>query len=188
VGDVVDGRAGLDTQTERNLVEAARSGCVESLGKLYERYYTSMVWVAYAILLDRHLAEDAAQEALAKACSSLRGLRDPDRFGCWLARICRHTSVSLLRGRANLSYVEELPERPTHDEQDDEQDLDLVREVVRGLPSTYREVIYLRYYDGMTYERISAVLGLSVQALNGRLRRAKDLIRSQLKGKSPLED
>jgi len=49
-------------------------------------------------------------------------------------------------------------------------------------------VIYLRYYDGMTYERISAVLGLSVQALNGRLRRAKDLIRSQLKGKSPLED
>ena len=92
----------------------------------------------------------------------------------------------MLRGRANLRFAEDLPDRPGHEEQD--KDLGLVREVVRGLPAKYREVIYLRYYDGMTYERISVVLGLSVQALNGRLRRAKDLIRSQLQGKSPLED
>ncbi|MBP8303842.1 MAG: sigma-70 family RNA polymerase sigma factor [Phycisphaerae bacterium] len=178
----------MKEMTDRDLVLLAQQGRVDGFTELAARYYPALLAIAQSVLADKHLAEDAAQESLAKACSSLRGLRDPDRFGCWLARICRHTSVSLLRGRANLSYVEELPERPTHDEQDDEQDLDLVREVVRGLPSTYREVIYLRYYDGMTYERISAVLGLSVQALNGRLRRAKDLIRSQLKGKSPLED
>jgi DNA-directed RNA polymerase specialized sigma24 family protein len=34
-------------------------------------------------------------------------------------------------------------------------------------------VIYLRFYDGLSYEKISAVLGISEQAINGRLRRAK---------------
>ena len=38
---------------------------------LYEHYYAAMVWVAYAIVLDRDLAEDAAQQAFVKACEKL---------------------------------------------------------------------------------------------------------------------
>ena len=172
--------------SDTDLVVWAQRGRIDSFTELAGRYYPALLAIAHSVLGDKHLAEDAAQESLAKACSTLRGLRDPERFGRWLARICRNTSVSMLRSRGNLRFVEDLPDRPDHEEQG--KDLELVREVVRGLPAKYREVIYLRYYDGMTYERISVVLGLSVQALNGRLRRAKDLIRSQLQGKLPLED
>ena len=172
--------------TDRDLVLLAQQGRIDGFTELAARYYPALLAIAQSVLADKHLAEDAAQESLAKACSEIRGLRAPERFGCWLARICRNTSVSMVRGRTNLTYVEDLPDRPAQEER--AEDLDLVRKVVRGLPAKYREVIYLRYYDGMTYERISAVLGLSVQALNGRLRRAKDLIRSQLQGKFPLED
>jgi len=172
--------------TDRDLVVLAQQGRIDGFTELAGRYYPALLAIAQSVLGDKHLAEDAAQESLAKACSMLRGLRDPERFGCWLAKICRNTSVSMVRGRANLRFVEDLPDRPVHEER--AEDLEWVRKVVRGLPAKYREVIYLRYYDGMTYERISTVLGLSVQALNGRLRRAKDLIRSQLQGKLPLED
>ena len=176
----------MKEMTDRDLVVLAQQGRIDSFTELAGRYYPALLGIAHSVLGDKHLAEDAAQESLAKACTMLRGLRDPERFGCWLARICRNTSVSMARSRANLVFVEDPPERPDREEQ--AKDLGLVREVVRGLPAKYREVIYLRYYDGMTYERISTVLGLSVQALSGRLRRAKDLIRSQLQGKLPLED
>ncbi|MFC1677295.1 RNA polymerase sigma factor, partial [Planctomycetota bacterium] len=41
---------------------------ISSFGELYERYYPTMVWIAYSILDDRNLAEDAAQETFAVAC------------------------------------------------------------------------------------------------------------------------
>lgn len=41
------------------------------------------------------------------------------------------------------------------------------------LPSDAREVVFLRFYDGLSYDQISAVLGISEQAIDGRLRRAK---------------
>ena len=44
---------------------------------------------------------------------------------------------------------------------------------MKQLEPDAREVIYLRFYDGLSYERISEVLGMSEQAINGRLRRAK---------------
>ena len=50
---------------------------------------------------------------------------------------------------------------------------EVVREALGRLSASSREVIYLRFYDGLSYERISAVLGLSEEAVNGRLRRAK---------------
>jgi DNA-directed RNA polymerase specialized sigma24 family protein len=46
-----------------------------------------MVWIAYSVLLDRPLAEDAAQQAFATACRKIRSLRQPDRFGPWLSEI-----------------------------------------------------------------------------------------------------
>ena len=69
------------------MVEAAGRGDADAVAGLYERYYAAMVWVAYSVLLDRPLAEDAAQQAFAAACRKIRSLRQPDRFGPWLSEI-----------------------------------------------------------------------------------------------------
>ena len=178
---VVDWRAGLDTQTEQNLVEAARSGCVESLGRLYERYYTSMVWVAYAILLDRDLAEDTAQEAFARACARLADLRHTDRFGTWLGRICRNEAHQVLRGRrrqeaAKVPIEEEVSPTVGSDGYDQ-----AVKEAVDQLPLPYREVVVLHYYNDMGYEQMHQVLGISVDCVKGRLSRARKRIGTALR-------
>ena len=52
---------GVPELTEAELVEAARRGDLDSFGVLYQRHYAAMVGVAYCVLRDRHLAEDAAQ-------------------------------------------------------------------------------------------------------------------------------
>jgi len=55
----------------------------------------------------------------------------------------------------------------------DDDTAEAVREAISKLSASARELIFLRFYDGMSYEQISAVLGISEQAINGRLRRAK---------------
>jgi len=85
--------------SERQTVEAACDGDAEAMAGLYERYYAVMVWVAYSVLLDRGLAEDAAQQAFATACEKMHGPRRPDRFGPWLTRICRNAAIDMARDR-----------------------------------------------------------------------------------------
>lgn len=75
------------------MVEAARRGDAESFGTLYARHYAAMVWLAYSILLDRTLAEDAAQQAFCKACEKLANLKRADRFVPWLAPMYREIVV-----------------------------------------------------------------------------------------------
>ena len=171
----------MDTQTEQNLVEAARSGCVESLGRLYEHYYAPMVWMAYAILLDRHLAEDAAQEAFARACVGLGSLRRPDRFGTWLGRICRNEAHQALRHRRRQEAARvQGPEEVTTPAGSDGYDR-VVKEAVDQLPLPFREVVVLHYYNEMSYEQMHRVLGISTDCVKGRLSRARKRIGKALK-------
>jgi len=63
-----------------------------------------------------------------------------------------------------------------------ESDLDdAVKRAVWQLPASARELVVLRYYDNMTYQQMSEILGLSTQAINGRLTRAKRKIANYLK-------
>lgn len=156
------------------LVQAALGGDVDSFTALCSRYYSAITAIGHAILGDRHLAEDAAQEAFARACWNLRRLKDPSRFAAWLARICRNQAKDMARRRRRLGSLQDpaaVPERPQT-----AADVDTVRDAIAALPARAREVIYLRYYDELSYEQISAVLGVSGQAVNGRLRRAKQTI------------
>ena len=63
----------------------------------------------------------------------------------------------------------------------DDDTTEAAREAISRLSASARELIFLRYYDGMSYEQISAVLGISEQAINGRLRRAKKKMADHLR-------
>jgi len=155
------------------LVQAAVCGDEKSFVELCRRYYPQMLAIAHAILDDKHLAEDAAQQAFAKAVLNLRRLRKPERFGAWLAAICRNVARDAAKRQINvttrpLDLLQAATESDT--------DVEAVRAAVNRLPRRQKEIIFLRYYDEMSYEKISAVLGISQQAVNGRLRRAKTKI------------
>jgi RNA polymerase sigma-70 factor (ECF subfamily) len=168
----------MESRPDNLLVEQAARGDGESFTELCRRYYGAMVAIGHAILRDRHLAEDAAQQAFAKAAVHLPKLRNTDQFGSWLAAICRNEARDLARAR-RAPRVEEEPAvvegAPGPDES-----CNIVREALDRLPAEAKEVLYLRFYDGLSYDRISAVLGISEQAINGRLRRAKKRLAQDL--------
>jgi RNA polymerase sigma-70 factor (ECF subfamily) len=158
------------------LVRRALHADPQSFGELCRRYYPSLVAVADSILLDHHLAEDAAQEALTEACRKLAKLRKPERFGAWVAATCRNVARDMLRQR--IRPVQAAAEQQS-DCPDDERKAALA-EALGKLPQNLREVIFLRYYNEMSYEQMAAVLGATKQAIDGRLRRAKKKISAYL--------
>src|SRR4029079_1411765 len=75
---------------DRDLVEQARRGDREAFAVLVHQVSDSLYAVAYRILRDTGLAEDALQNALVLAWRRLPKLREPDRFEAWIHRILVH--------------------------------------------------------------------------------------------------
>lgn len=168
---------------DHNLVRRALQADPESFGQLCRRYYPSLVAVAASILLDHHLAEDAAQEALAHACRQLARLRQPERFGPWVAAICRNVAKDMLRDRQKERTPVPAEESRQEPDRPDDRQMEIVAEAMQRLPRRLREVIYLRFYNGLSYEQIAGVLGASQESIDGRLRRAKKKIAAFMKAK-----
>jgi len=161
---------------DKILVQRALQADPESFGELCRRYYPSLVALADSILLDHHLAEDAAQEVLAEACRKLSELRKPERFGAWAAAICRNVARDMLRQR--IRPVQAAAEQKSDCPDDDRKAA--LAEAIGKLPQHLREVVFLRYYNEMSYEQMAAVLGATEQTIDGRLRRAKKKISAYL--------
>ncbi|HUU18512.1 MAG TPA: sigma-70 family RNA polymerase sigma factor [Sedimentisphaerales bacterium] len=170
----------MNLNSEATLVEAAKNGHLESFGALYRRYHSSMVALAYSMLADRDLAEDAAQEVFAIACRDIGSLKSKERFAAWLAGICRNVSRQMLR--ANKGKPVAVGDNPAAQKRDDTEDRrEVIRRAVWSLREADRELIVMRYFDGFSQGQISEVLDISPQAVNGRLVRAKRKIAKYLK-------
>ena len=171
----------MSIRTESQIVEAACDGDVDSFGALYERYYAVMVWLAYSILPERNLAEDAAQETFAVACEELVHLKRPEKFAGWLAGICRNVAHQMARERKREALTNTAAAVV---EQNNNDDLDgMVRQAICSLPEMYRQPLLLRYYNDMSYEQIGLVLGIARYTVKGRLFRARKKIAKYLKRK-----
>jgi RNA polymerase sigma-70 factor (ECF subfamily) len=164
---------------DTTLVEEAIDGDADSFTELCRRYYPAMVAIAHSVIGDRHLAEDAAQQAYAKAAVKLPQLKRKSQFAGWLAAICRNAARDMARSRETLAGNVDLSAVAA--ESDHDAVAEVVREALSRLSASAREVIFLRFYDGLSYEQISAVLGISEQAINGRLRRAKKKMAEHLR-------
>ena len=170
----------MKLNSETQLVEAAQNGHLESFGALYERYHSPMVALAYSMLSDRNLAEDAAQEVFAIACRDIGNLKSKERFAAWLAGICRNISRQMLRASKSRGVApDNEPAVVRRDETEDRREA--IRQAVWSLRESERELVVMRYFDGFSQIQISEVLDISSQAVNGRLVRAKRKIAKYLK-------
>jgi RNA polymerase sigma-70 factor, ECF subfamily len=174
----------LEPANDHKLAAAAIRGDLEAFGRLCGMYYPALTAAAYAVLRDHQLAQDAVQDAFAKALVKLPGLNHPGKFAPWLAAICRNRARDLARKRGRAVPTEDLTDVPDRRETDTQDSLghrQVVRKLVDLLPSSDRQVIVLRYYNNLSYEHMSAVLGLTPAAINAKLYRAKNKLARLLK-------
>jgi len=165
--------------SEISLIEAATGGDIESFGELCQRYYPAMAAIAYAVLSDHQLAEDAAQESFARALVNLRSLKKKDRFAPWLAAICRNVAKDMIAARVKHISTKDLSQVAAKENSNETNHM--IRRAIEQLPASARELIVLRYYNGLSYEKIGSALGISKATINGRISRAKRKMAKYLK-------
>jgi len=158
-------------RTETHLIEAATRGDIESFGELCRRYYAAMAAIAYVVLGDHQLAEDAAQECFARSLVRIKSLKERTKFAPWLAAICRNVAKDMVATEAKRINAGDLPNKVKNDKNDE--NIRVVRRAIELLPAPAKELIVLRYYNNLSYEQIGSVLGISQATINGRLTRAK---------------
>ena len=160
------------------LIAAARNGDRRAFGTLYE-IFGRMV---HGILLTRvnHAdADDLAQEVFVTAMKQLGKLREPEKFGGWLATIARNRSNDFLR-RASRST--DLPEESAvRETASSDAEAAAALCAIRELPEAYRETLMLRLVEGMTGPEIAARTGLTPDSVRVNLHRGMKLLREKLK-------
>jgi len=185
----------VNTESQQQLIWAAISGDIESFGQLCRHYYASMVAIGYSMLSDHQLAEDAAQEAFARALKSIKKLKTPAKFAPWLAQICRNVATDMRRDRIRRTDAEygrsaEASDTPGPGEPADtgrDAEALLVVNAIESLDPPDRELIVLRYYNNKSYKQMAAILGISKPAINGRLTRTKRKLAGLLQRQGILE-
>jgi RNA polymerase sigma-70 factor (ECF subfamily) len=101
-------RAGIDKESDRSLVAAAKRRETQAFEELVFRYEQRVLAIAQRITNNREDAEDVAQESFHKAFRHLDSFQEKARFSTWLTRIVMNEAYMLLRRRQRV--VEVLPE------------------------------------------------------------------------------
>ena len=156
---------------------------VQTLERLVRENEVPLKRLCYLYLRDTSLAEDAVQETFLKAYRSLKDFRGEASEKTWLTKIAVNTCRDMLRSawfrhtdrRVTADMLPEAREirDPYHRE---------VTAAVMNLPAKLREVILLYYYRGLSMVEISEVLKISQPAVTGRLKRAREKLKAELKG------
>jgi len=161
---------------ESGLIENARSGRA-GLERLIAAVWPEAYRIAFSILRDRGLAEDAAQEACATMASSLATLKNAGAFRGWSYRIIANHAITVARRRPHTQPLDALAEREIRFDQSDALDL---YEALAALPVEQRTAVILHYYAGLTSGEIAASIGLPSSTIRFYLMLARRALRKAL--------
>jgi RNA polymerase sigma-70 factor (ECF subfamily) len=165
------------------LVERARAGDEEAFASLARAAGDRLLAIAYRILRDLGLAEDAVQQTLVLAWRDLPSLRDVDRFDAWLRRLLVHACYrEARRGRRWATNVRVLPiDQPNRsDDVGSVIDRDQLERGFRRLPPEQRAVFVFHHYVGLTLQEVAAELGVPLGTVKSRLHYATNSLRAAL--------
>jgi RNA polymerase sigma factor (sigma-70 family) len=162
-------------RTDEELVEAVARADEGALGDLYDRFGKVAYGLAYKILQDAALAEDAVQEAFLQIWRGAGSYR-PERAkaSTWLLTFVHRRAVVLVRReqRRRSVQLDALPE-PSGSGADEEvvtrSRREIVQDALRRLPSEQREAIELAYYGGLTQSELAAQLGQPLGTIKSRM-------------------
>lgn len=157
-------------------VGAARLGSQRAYADLYRRFAP----LVHSILLGRcrrALAEELTQESFSIAFSRLHQLKEPEKFGAWIATIARRIKV-VEPIEIGADALAELPSKLATPEQN--LDVEKVLQALMTLPEAYRETMILRLVEGLSGPEISDLTGLTHDSVRVNLHRGMEKLRERL--------
>jgi RNA polymerase sigma factor (sigma-70 family) len=187
-------------EDDRELLARAQGGDMSAFEALVGRHEEKVYGLALRMTRSEADAAEIAQDTFLSAYQHLSEFRGEAAFGSWVHRIAANNALMRLRRQKVLDIVSDddlaapeftdrgsLSEVPESDWSRRADDLLLDEELGRAiqtatdaLPEGYREVFLLKDVEGLSYEEISEMVGISIPAVKSRLHRARLALREAI--------
>lgn len=185
-------------RSDQELLSDYLAGGKESISQLIERHRARVYDYIYMMVKDRELAEDILQETFIKAVKVIDSGRykDSGKFLSWVMRIAHNQVIDHFRAEKQNKSINEsaagydiiasqrLTEGSIEDRLVGEQIEADLRRLVEELPDEQREVVRLRYWDGLSFKEIAEQTEVSINTALGRMRYALINLRRMVKEKN----
>lgn len=177
----------LNEMTDEELALAYVEGDNRAFDLLLARNEVKLFSYIMFVVHDEQMANDIFQETFVKAIVKLQNGKyaTNGKFGSWLMRIAHNVIIDGYRERRNCRMVDQgehndlsklrsdaVRESCTEQEMVREQVLKDVKKLLMFLPDNQREVVYMRYYQEMSFKEIAETTNVSINTSLGRMRYA----------------
>jgi len=169
-----------------------------AFAELMQRNQSYVDQVLYKLAPDWQDRADLAQEVWLRVYRNIKRLQEPEKFRGWLSRIATNLFYDELRKRKRVGNSVSL-DAPFKSGDGDEMTWDLpstapspietmstqefyeqLRLAIQDLPASFRETIVLREIQGLPYEEIAELTGVSLGTVKSRIARARLKLQAQL--------
>jgi RNA polymerase sigma-70 factor (ECF subfamily) len=175
-----------DDNDETELLARVAAGEAQAFRGLVDRHLPTVLAIARRMLRDDAEAEDVAQEALLRLWRNAAALElGAGGVRPWLRRVASNLCIDRVRARRNTTAVDQVPEQAEPAGQVRhlaERELGArVDAALKALPERQRLAITLFHYEGMSQIEVGGVLGISDEAVESLLARARRTLKAALK-------
>ncbi len=180
-----------NAKNDFNVVCRAKEGDQKAYAELMQRYKDSIYFMALKMVNNKDDAMDLTVETFGKAFENLEKYKPDFAFSTWLFRIATNNCIDFIRKkRINVVSLHTLADDDGEDRQFEvrseglnpeetsikKQENEKLKNIVDQLPSRYRTLIILRYFEEQSYEEIAKQLDLPLGTVKAQLFRARDLL------------
>ncbi len=172
--------------TDEQLVTLYAEGNNNAFDTLLARHQSKLYSYICFVVRNRDLADDIFQETFVKAIVTIQQRRyvESGKFLAWLIRIAHNLIIDSYRQERNENLVSNeetdgallndarLMESNVEMQMVTEQTLDDVKLLMERLPANQREVVFMRFYQELSFKEIAEITGVSINTALGRMRYA----------------
>ncbi len=177
----------LKTMTDNELVELYAQGNNEAFDVLLFRHKSKVYSYIYFIVRNKEITEDVFQDTFIRVINTIKQGRytDNGKFVAWVNRIAHNLIIDYFRHEKNENTVSnndfadfdlfnnsKLSEQTIEDQLVKDQVFYDVQKLVSSLPDNQKEVVLMRYYDGLSFKDIADKTNVSINTALGRMRYA----------------
>ena len=167
----------LNVMTDEKLAVDYVNGDNRAFDELLLRHQSKLFSYILFVVHNREIADDLFQETFVKVITKLQqGKYSPSgKFGAWVMRIAHNVIMDHYRGVKVQKIVDTSSDNDLSNiesEYVNTQVLEDVRKLMNFLPATQREVVYMRFYQQLSFKEIAEMTNVSINTSLGRMRYA----------------
>jgi len=158
--------------SDRTLVSRVAEADEDAFREMYDRFADRVFRYAFTLLRHEHLSEEVAQETMVAVWRGAKRFQGRSKVSTWIFGIARNKAFDMMRREKRGDRTPDL-DLVTPDPAASLLRAEAVSGAMETLPEPQREVVFLTFYEGLSYGEISGILGIPEGTVKSRMFHAK---------------